>query len=75
MPSLEVRFCDDGHPPLPKGNGRFYLNGICGVKFSRTRIEVSIRVFRFGKLPTLNSESFREQAIQHPTLHFGIIFS
>ena len=31
--------------PFLKGNGRIHLNGTSGVKF-KTRIEISIRVFR-----------------------------
>src|SRR5205809_7369214 len=44
-PSLEVRRCGDGHPPVTEKERVIRLNGIGGVRFQKTRIEISIRVF------------------------------
>src|SRR6266481_603429 len=44
-PSLEVRRCGDGHPPETERERVIRLNGIGGVRFQKTRIEFSIRVF------------------------------
>ena len=44
-PSLEVRRCGDGHPPVTERERVIRLNGIGGVRFQKTRIEISIRVF------------------------------
>jgi len=33
MPSLEVSFRSDGHPPFNKREREIHLNGTCGVKF------------------------------------------
>jgi hypothetical protein len=33
MPSLEVSFRSDGHPPFTKREREIHLNGTCGVKF------------------------------------------
>jgi hypothetical protein len=43
---LEVRRCGDGHPPVTERERVIRLNGIGGVRFQKTRIEISIRVFR-----------------------------
>src|SRR6266576_4461081 len=43
-PSLEVRRCGDGHPPVTKREREIRLNGISGVTFQETRIEI----FRSG---------------------------
>jgi hypothetical protein len=45
---LEVRRCGDGHPPVTKREREIRLNGISGVTFQKTRIEISIRVFHLG---------------------------
>ena len=44
-PSLEVRRCGDGHPPVTKREREIHLNGTSGVKFS---INARIDYFRFG---------------------------
>ena len=44
-PLLEVRRCGDGHPPVTERERVIRLNGIGGVRFQKTRIEISIRVF------------------------------
>src|SRR5207253_10608297 len=45
MPSLEVRRCGDGHPPVTERERDIRLNGTGGVKFCVARIEKSVRAF------------------------------
>jgi hypothetical protein len=55
-PSLEVRRCGDGHPPVTKREREIHLNGTSGVKFSKNPDRISIRVFRDSLLrQTTNS--------------------
>src|SRR5947207_15185657 len=57
-PSLEVRRCGDGHPPVTKREREIHLNGTSGVKFSKNPDRISIRVFRDSLLrQTTNSNS------------------
>src|SRR5437762_11814172 len=48
-PLLEVRRCGDGHPPVTERERVIRLNGIGGVRFQKTRIENTIRVFFLTK--------------------------
>jgi hypothetical protein len=57
-PSLEVRRCGDGHPPVTKREREIHLNGTSGVKFSKNPDRISIWVFRDSLLrQTTNSNS------------------
>jgi hypothetical protein len=57
-PSLEVRRCGDGHPPVTKREREIRPNGTSGVKFSKNPDRISIRVFRDSLLQqTTNSNS------------------
>src|SRR6266478_2212785 len=60
-PSLEVRRCGDGHPPVTERERVIRLNGIGGVRFQKTRIEISIRVFSWGDAANLAMLGMRRQ--------------
>jgi hypothetical protein len=62
---LEVRRCGDGHPPVTERERVIRLNGIGGVRFQKTRIEISIRVFSLRAFVIL-SEAMLQRSGQSP---------
>src|SRR5205814_6736469 len=77
-PSLEVRRCGDGHPPVTKREREIHLNGTSGVKFSKNPDRISIRVFRDSLLrQTTNSNldsrtTYRFVAFENPPIRSTI---
>jgi hypothetical protein len=66
MPSLEVRRCGDGHPPLTERERVIHLNGTGGVKFcERPGLIVDPGLFSFSgaKRSTSNVQFFKAAPI------------